>query len=376
MIEQDFSPHQPYTRLANEFERIVAEFADDPNAAKDKMIQAARHILPADQIPDDIEDRFARYYYETLDFVENIKSRKQREGSESVLQEQLEKGEISEEEYRRKKRELMRLDLDLPEGDSSDKFFDFEMSDFFEQSIRRSAWRLVQDIGAPPKVLYALVEDFVQRQLQSFELFDNPDDDYEDMHDRLLENIEFEEIQNHAEQYAIPKKKTAEAVHKLSKGFALAADHMSALFKDMYMSREFHDVLTHPDQPSPRHPMHVVSAYDFFMFTIEPYVPWDFWGKSEELLKALDSGEASEVALNEENLQDVNPVRLLLALQKTMRIAPQIADVLKDSGYHNLATMADCFARKAKATFDNAVRLIEIQLDQSEAPKPPPEVVI
>ncbi len=195
------------------------------------------------------------------------------------------------------------------------------------------------------EVLDALIADHQEWQKEMIASMENVS------LDALTENLSGMLATAGCDWYVEPANKTCACVEKLSKGFAMAATQMAEFFDDIYIGRDFKDVLLNPDQAPRIYPNTIVAAGGYFQKTVSQYLPEEFWTQSEELKNAKSNLELVGVfPVNEQVLaENASALICLSHAQMMSRVMHLIAEELSSGGHANLATIAASFAAKGEA---------------------------
>lgn len=166
--------------------------------------------------------------------------------------------------------------------------------------------------------------------------------------------------------YVVPANKTCDIVKRLSKGFAMAASQIAVFFDDIYIGRDFKDVLLDPHSPPARYPDMASIACGYFLKTVSPFLPEGFWDRSDDL-KNMETSLAfvGDFAANEETMGANTALLCLYNGQRMARVMPVVAVALREAGHANLATIASCFAAKGEAISQDIIEKTSAAIAQS-----------
>lgn len=184
-------------------------------------------------------------------------------------------------------------------------------------------------------------------------------------------------INAQSERQAGPAKQTRDAIRKLSRGFALAADTIATFFRDgVALSGDIRDVILHPQEPPSTYPSPVPEAQGHFIKALSEFLPDEFWLQDKILQKLKKRGDMAADFLFAPYNDGTTDLFHLFQAQEMRLDMLFLADALKENGNANLATIARCFALKGSAISDDIIARTELVITSSvdralSAPKAP-----
>ena len=234
-----------------------------------------------------------------------------------------------------------------------------EEKEFDLEGLQKSIWK--KQIDAPEHILDALIAVHSKEMKAIIEPL------LELSEDALLTQLGQLHIDSQNEWYVKPSQKAYASIDKLSKGFALAASDMAVFFQDAYISADFKDVLLNTETPAEKYPNSIPFSAMHFIKAVSKHFDESFWDENQALGQCnLSMTFLGDFSYNEQVEAQTTALMHLNELQRMTRAMPIIAQGLKDKGFVNLATIAECFARKCEVCSQDIINKTQRALDNDQ----------